>query len=112
MNLLDENIPSDQRELLSGWRIRFREIGLGIGHLGMKDSEIIPVLHALKSPTFFTLDSDFYERQVGFALIPTQAWRHSMTASLRRLRPSMLAHQKPAQRFERVGHLVDDRQRD
>ena len=28
----------------------------------MKDDEIIPLLHGLPRPTFFTLDADFYDR--------------------------------------------------
>lgn len=60
MNLLDENIRRDQRELLTHWSIRFREIGNEIGRLGVEDDEIVRLLHGLKSVTFFTLDSDFY----------------------------------------------------
>ena len=44
MNLLDENIPKDQRLLLEGWRIRIRQIGFNIGQAGMQDAEIIPLL--------------------------------------------------------------------
>ena len=41
MNILDENIPEDQRQLLRGWRIRARHIGLEVGRPGMQDEEII-----------------------------------------------------------------------
>jgi hypothetical protein len=30
----------------------------------MKDREIIPLLHELTRPTFFTLDADFYDRRL------------------------------------------------
>ncbi len=36
MYLLDENIPEGQRRLLHGWRIRVRQIGVDVGHSGMK----------------------------------------------------------------------------
>ena len=62
MNILDENILKDQRELLSSWRVRIRQIGYDVGWKGIKDEAIIPPLLQLRRPTFFTLDSDFYER--------------------------------------------------
>ena len=61
MNVLDEDIASSQRELLRARKIRFRKIGVDIGRLGMKDREqIIPLLHTLRRPTFFTQDHGFY----------------------------------------------------
>lgn len=64
MNILDENIPESQRQLLRGWRIRIRQIGYELGRKGMKDEEIIPFLHQLRRPTFFTRDLGFYERHL------------------------------------------------
>ena len=61
MNVLDENIPEDQRQLLRGWRVRTRQIGHDVGRKGMKDEEIIPFLHRLGSLTFLTRDLGFYE---------------------------------------------------
>jgi hypothetical protein len=61
MNILDENILKDQRELLLGWRVRIRQIGYDIGRKGMTDEEIIPLLLQSRRPTFFTLDFDFYK---------------------------------------------------
>jgi hypothetical protein len=40
-----------------------RHIGYDIGRQGIKDPEIIPFLLALRRPTFFSLDFDFYNRQ-------------------------------------------------
>jgi hypothetical protein len=61
MNLLDENIIDAQRQQLARWRIHVRQIGVEIGVLGMEDrEEIIPMLHTLRRPTFFTRDHDFY----------------------------------------------------
>jgi len=61
VNVLDENIVVTQRELLRSWKIHFRRIGGEVGRMGMKDrNEIIPLLHTLRRPTFFTRDHDFY----------------------------------------------------
>jgi hypothetical protein len=62
VNILDENIPADQRQLLEHWRIGVRQIGLNIGRRGMLDDEIIPCLLRQRRPTIFTRDSDFYRR--------------------------------------------------
>ncbi len=64
MNVLDENIPKDQRLLLERWRIRVRQIGVNVGRRGLQDDEIIPLLLTLRRPTFFTRDEDFYEREL------------------------------------------------
>lgn len=64
MNILDENIIDGQRRLLNSWRIPVRQVGYEIGRKGMKDREIIPFLHQLNQPTFFTRDDDFYERRL------------------------------------------------
>lgn len=62
MNILDENILFWQRERLSALRIHSRQIGVGIGRKGMDDrNQIIPLLHSLRYPTFFTRDHDFYK---------------------------------------------------
>lgn len=61
MNILDENIPKPQRELLEGRRIPVRQVGVNIGRKGLFDEEIIPLLQRLRHLTFFTRDSDFYQ---------------------------------------------------
>ena len=60
MNILDENIPNEQRVLLAKWHMPFRQIGLETGRNGMKDTEIIPFLQTLRHPTFFTRDCLLY----------------------------------------------------
>ena len=64
MNILDENVPESQRVLLQTGRIPVRQIGQDVGRMGMKDDAIIPLLHHLDRPTFFTLDCDFYLRSL------------------------------------------------
>ncbi len=64
MNILDENIPKPQRQLLERWRIPVRQIGYNLGRRGMQDDEIIPFLQQLRRPTFFTRDEGFYDKQL------------------------------------------------
>jgi hypothetical protein len=64
VNVLDENIPRNQRELLLSWRVSIRQIGYDTGRKGIQDDEIIPLLHQLRRPTFFTRDSDFFDRKL------------------------------------------------
>jgi|ERR1051326_2945628 hypothetical protein len=67
MLVLDENLPADQQQLLRSWRIRFRSVGVDVATSGTEDESLIPILHRLPYPTFFTLDRDFYR----------QDWRHA-----------------------------------
>lgn len=60
MLVLDENLPAGQRLLLRSWRIRFRVIGVDVATWGTDDANLLPVLHRLPQPTFFSLDQDFY----------------------------------------------------
>ncbi len=67
MNILDENIPRSQKLLLLSWGVHVKQIGVDIGHKGLQDEEIIPLLHSLRQPTFITRDEDFYDRRLGHA---------------------------------------------
>ena len=67
MNILDENIDREQRRLLQSWRISVRQIGYDVGQLGIKDDAIIPLLHQLRRPTFFTRDRDFFKPRLRHA---------------------------------------------
>jgi hypothetical protein len=64
MNILDENIIASQRQRLRSWRIPVRQIGVDIARKGLQDEEILPFLHHLHRPTFFTRDRGFYRREV------------------------------------------------
>src|SRR5882672_2345970 len=64
MNILDENIPANQRQLLEKTRLRIYQIGFNLGRRGMQDEEIIPFLLEQRRPTFFTRDDDFYNRRL------------------------------------------------
>jgi hypothetical protein len=39
-------------------------MGYDMGRQGMKDQEIIAMLHRLRRPTFLTRDEDFYARRL------------------------------------------------
>jgi len=45
MNIIDENIIKNQCQLLKSWRLSSRQIGYDIGNIGLKDKEIISLLH-------------------------------------------------------------------
>jgi hypothetical protein len=60
MLVLDENLPAGQQQLLRKARIRFRVVGVEVAATGAQDENLIPVLHGLLQPTFFSLDRDFF----------------------------------------------------
>ena len=105
MNVLDENIPRNQRQLLRGWRIPIRQIGYDIGRKGIKDDEIIPLLHQLGRPTFFTRDSGFYERRVchaRYCLVYLAVDKYEAAVFVRRL----LHHREFDAEAERMGAVI------
>jgi len=57
MNILDENIRADQRGLLQSWGIPVRQIGVEVGQKGIKDNEIITLLHKLRDTTWVQLSN-------------------------------------------------------
>ena len=58
--VLDKNILDDQRLMPEASRLGPRQIGFDIGRKGMKDDEIIVLLHRRRNVTFFTRDAGFY----------------------------------------------------
>jgi hypothetical protein len=88
MNVLDENVPDSQLEILRSKRVPVRLIGLDIGRKGMKDDEIIPLLLQLDRPTFFTFDGDFYNRRLchdGYCLVHLNVEEEAVAEYIRRL---------------------------
>ncbi len=106
MNVLDENIVVSQRELLRSWKIHFRCIGGEVGRLGMKDrEEIIPLLHTLRQPTFFTRDHDFYKpllRHRSYCLVCLNVEFDEAAEYIRRF----LRHTSFRTRVQRMGKVV------
>ena len=60
MLILDENIGAPERERLRAWRVHFRHVGETLADYGTDDADLIPILHRLARPTFFTHDRDFW----------------------------------------------------
>ena len=105
MNILDENIPESQHALLRTWRIAVRQIGQEVGRTGIKDDEIIPLLHQLDRPTFFTLDGDFYHprlRHGGYCLVHLDVEEETVAEYVRRL----LRHRELNTKAKRMGCVV------
>lgn len=105
MNILDENIPKNQRQLLESWRIPIRQIGFNIGWRGMDDEEIIPFLLHQARPTFFTRDEDFYERRlchVKYCLVYMAIEKHEAAIFVRRV----LRHQEFDTKAKRMGAVI------
>lgn len=105
MNLLDENIPESQRAFLRGKRIAFRQIGHSLGRKGMKDYEILSLMHQLDRPTFFTLDSDFYDRRLcheGYCLVHLEVKREMASDYIRRV----LRHRELNTKAKQMGQII------
>ncbi len=105
MNVLDENIPDSQRQLLRSWRIRVRQIGHEIGRQGMKDEEIIPLLHELRRVTFLTRDLGFYNRylcHVNYCLVCLAVGQYEVASFIRRF----LQHPEFNTQAKRIGKVI------
>ena len=105
MNIFDENIIDSQRQQLKNWRISVRQIGYEAGRKGMKDREIIPFLHGLNQPTFFTRDDDFYQRNLchaGYCLIFLDVRKEEVAIFVRRI----LRQQALKTKAKRMGKVI------
>ena len=105
MIIIDENFPESQRQFLLSWRINIRQIGLEIGRKGLPDNEIIPLLLKYKNPTFFSLDSDFFNRNLShmkFCLVFLDLEQYESAIFIRRfLRNRDFSSQK-----KRMGRVI------
>ena len=105
MNILDENIPEHQHHLLHGWRIRTQMIGADLSRKGIQDEQIIPLLHSLNKPTFFTRDKGFYRRDLchaRYCLVCLEVNRSEVALFVRRF----LRHAHFKTRDQRMGSVV------
>ncbi len=105
MNILDENIIDNQRRQLLNWRILIRQIGYETGRKGMKDHEIIPFLHQLNQPTFFSRDDDFYKRKLchaGYCLVYLDVRKEDVAVFVRRV----LRHTAFKTKVKRMGKVI------
>lgn len=105
MNILDENVPEAQRDLLGGMRVAVRQIGIEIGRKGMGDEDIIPLLRRLGRPTFFTLDGGFYKPRLcheRYSLVYLDIERKLAAMFVRRL----LKHPEFNTKVKRMGCVI------
>lgn len=106
MNILDEDIGFSQRRSLESWKIHFRQIGVEIGRSGLKDrNEVIPLLHQLKHPTFFTRDHGFYHptlRHQEYCLVYLDVLDYEAAQYIRRF----LSHGYFRTQTQRIGNVV------
>lgn len=105
MNILDENILRDQRDLLRRWRIHVRHVGYDLFTKGVQDEGIIPLLQQRRRATFFTRDADFYRRDWchgRYCLVYLNVDQEEAAASVRLL----LRHPSFDTEAKRLGHVI------
>lgn len=105
MIVLDENVPDNQRSLLRTWRIRAHQIGVDVGRSGMSDQDIVPLLHSLTRPTFFTRDRDFLQPWLchpAYCIVYLDIGQYEVASFVRRT----LRHRFLNTRAKRIGAVV------
>ena len=106
MNILDEDIDVIQQQRLRAGKVRFRKIGRDVGRLGLKDRNgVIPLLHTLRRPTFFTRDHGFYHpklRHAGYCLVYLDVTPEKAADYTRRF----LRHKAFRTQAQRMGKVV------
>lgn len=105
MNILDENIPLDQRDLLQLWGFRCRVIGQELAALSIGDDNIIALLHHLKQPTLFTRDFHFFRHPLchdGYGLAFLDLAPEESAVFIRRF----LNHPRFKTKADRMGAVV------
>jgi hypothetical protein len=105
VNVLDENIPASQRQLLIGWGLHVQQVGLDWGRAGMLDEQIVPQLIQSSRPTFFTRDEDFFDHRLchqGYCLVYLAVERNEVALFVRRV----LRHPALTTKAKRMGNVV------
>ncbi len=105
MNVLDENIPADQRELLRSRGVHARQIGYDVGRPGMQDDEVVVFLRRVRRATFFTRDGGFYDRRLchaTYCLVYLDVEKQEVALFVRRL----LKHCEFDTQAKRMGAVV------
>ena len=64
MLIVDENVSEIEVWRLREWGIVVRQIGRDVAKVSAADENILPVLHRLKRPTFFSRDRDFWKSEL------------------------------------------------
>jgi hypothetical protein len=105
VNILDENIVFEQREVLRRLGIPFRQIGFELSSKGIKDPQVIPLLLRLKQPTFFTRDFDYFDANLchqGYCLVWLNVRPDEVGVFIRRF----LRHSDFCTHQQRLGRVV------
>ena len=105
MNVLDENIPLDQRDLLRTWGVHCRVIGQDIAPISIGDDNILALLHRLKQPTLFTRDEDFFKHRLchpAYGLVWLDVAPEEAALFIRRV----LRHARFATKASRMGSVI------
>ena len=105
MIVLDENVLDGQRLLLEASRVAIKQIGVDIGHKGMKDDEIIVLLRKQRNLSFFTRDAGFYVpglRHRRYCLIVMNVGQNQVATFVRRF----LRHSHFDTQAKRTGCVV------
>lgn len=87
------------------WRVSIRQIGYDTGRKGIQDDEIIPLLHQLRRLTFFTRDSDFFDRKLchqRYCLVYLDVDKYEAAVFVRRV----LRHNELDTQAKRMGTVV------
>jgi hypothetical protein len=108
--VLDENILEGQRLLLEATHVAPRQIGVDVGHKGLKDQEIIILLRGYRSPTFVTRDAGFYApelRHPRYCLVVANVGQNEVAAFIRRFlrHPDFDTQRKRMGAVVRVSHI-------
>jgi hypothetical protein len=105
VNILDENILKNQRQLLRSWRIRVHQIGHDIGRKGLQDEEIVRLLVRLRRSTFFTRDLGFYDHRLchaRYCVVCLAVDKYEAAVFVRRL----LSHRTLNTQAKRMGTVI------
>ncbi len=110
MNILDENIMESQVQLLRSWRIKSHRIGHEIGLLGMNDEAILPLLHQLRSTTFFTRDLGFFKSNFchpNYCIVSLTIGQNEVASFIRRFlkHPAFNTNRKRKGKVVQVSHI-------
>ena len=107
MLVIDENISEIEVWQLREWGVHVRQIGPDVAQTSATDENILPVLHHLKHPTFFTRDRDFWDpklRHQKYCLVFLDIPEHEgeIAAAIRRF----LSHPVFETHSKRLGKIV------
>lgn len=105
MNIIDENITQDQKELLEKWGIRVKQIGNDIKSKGITDNDIISFLKEHSGILFITRDDDFYKQKYcheKYCIVYLEVERNEVAYFIRKF----LKHELFNTKAKRLGKVI------